>query len=621
MLRTRPEDLLVSFDVVSLFTKVPVKDTLELLHKFYPQDVVDLFHQVLTTTYFQWNYEFYEQLDGVAMGSLLSPMIANFYMEFLEESILEAATLKPSCWFRYVDDTFVIWPHGERSLMDFLSQLNSFHTQVQFTMETEKDGRLPFLDVMVQRRTDGTLGHDVYRKPTHTDRYLHKTSNHHPGQKRAMMKTLINRARRVAEPRHIQRELSHVSTALMANGYSRPEIKRALRPRVTPSMRSQERATKKGTVFLPYLRNVMDRISRVLKRHEVETTFLPTKQIRNMLRSSKDKRDKLLSAGVYRIPCLCGKVYIGTTQWSVRTRLTEHNRNCRLGQIDKSAVAAHAYQEGDHNIRFKDTDILSTTTHFFPIYREAIEIHKHNNNFNRKEEGVKLDKCWYPVLNRTDKKPLQQKDGTQNWSSEQSGADRSDNRPRPASRTINTPAQPDTGSVASDQFTDILTNFSLSPVQTVRVSVMDSKVAAWMGRLRGHSPEVMHSGGSVMASLLDFEDKKLMYPVQFQTLCVILNFPNARSELEKHQIESGLYGLCLTSSTYGVNLLKRIFDKILYNVNKSDIPRKFPNFMITYALLSCNFDIISDIVPYAINISFSASLEVAKAANLFEIST
>ncbi|XP_069683123.1 uncharacterized protein [Periplaneta americana] len=236
----------------------------------------------------------------------------------------------------------------------------------------------------------------------------------------------------------------------MANGYSRPEIKRAIRPRVTPSMRSQERTTKKGMVFLPYLRNVTDRISRVLKRHEVETTFLPTKQIRSMLRSSKDKRDKLLSAGVYRIPCSCGKVYIGTTQWSVRTRLAEHNRNCRLGQFDISAVAAHAYEEGDHNIRFKDTDILSTTTHFFPrLHREAIEIHKHNNNFNRKEEGVKLNKCWYPVLNRTDKKPLQQKDGTQNGSSEQSGADRSDNRPRPASRTINTPAQPATGSVAS----------------------------------------------------------------------------------------------------------------------------------------------------------------------------
>ncbi|KAJ4426382.1 hypothetical protein ANN_27196 [Periplaneta americana] len=176
-----------------------------------------------------------------------------------------------------------------------------------------------------------------------------------------------------------------------------------------------------------------------------------------MLRSSKDKRDKLLSAGVYRIPCSCGKVYIGTTQWSVRTRLTEHNRNCRLGHIDKSAVAAHAYQEGDHNIRFKDMDILSTTTHFFShLHREAIEIYKHDNNFNRKEEGVKVNKCWYPVLHRTDK-PLQQKDGTQNRSSEQSGMDCSDNRPRSASCTINMPAQPATGSVASDDTSTLVT--------------------------------------------------------------------------------------------------------------------------------------------------------------------
>ncbi|KAJ4434351.1 hypothetical protein ANN_22910 [Periplaneta americana] len=82
------------------------------------------------------------------------------------------------------------------------------------------------------------------------------------------------------------------------------------------------------------------------------------------------------------------------------------------------------------------------------LHREAIKIYKHNN-CNRKEEGVKLNKCWYPVLNRTDKKPLQQKDGTQNRSSEQSGGDRSDNRPWPASCTINMPAQPATGSVAS----------------------------------------------------------------------------------------------------------------------------------------------------------------------------
>jgi hypothetical protein len=42
------------------------------------------------------------------MGSPLSPLIANFYMEDYEKAALESTPLKPRCWFRYVDDPFVI---------------------------------------------------------------------------------------------------------------------------------------------------------------------------------------------------------------------------------------------------------------------------------------------------------------------------------------------------------------------------------------------------------------------------------------------------------------------------------------------------------------------------------
>jgi hypothetical protein len=48
----------------------------------------------------------------VARGSLLTPVIANFYMEDYEREALESVPLKPRCWFRYVDNTFVIWQRG-----------------------------------------------------------------------------------------------------------------------------------------------------------------------------------------------------------------------------------------------------------------------------------------------------------------------------------------------------------------------------------------------------------------------------------------------------------------------------------------------------------------------------
>jgi retron-type reverse transcriptase len=103
----------------------------------------------MTTSYFSFNGQFYEEIDGVAMGSPLSPVIANFYIEDFEERALDSASHKPLCWFRYVDDTFVIWPHGPDKFKEFLYHLNSIHTSIQFTMETESKAQLPFLDIDV----------------------------------------------------------------------------------------------------------------------------------------------------------------------------------------------------------------------------------------------------------------------------------------------------------------------------------------------------------------------------------------------------------------------------------------------------------------------------------------
>jgi hypothetical protein len=99
---------MVSFGIVSLFTKVPIRETMDLLGRHFDEDVLRLLSHVLTTSYFSFNGQSYGQTDGVDMGSPLSPVIANVYMEDYEKAALESAPLKPRCRFRYVDDTFVI---------------------------------------------------------------------------------------------------------------------------------------------------------------------------------------------------------------------------------------------------------------------------------------------------------------------------------------------------------------------------------------------------------------------------------------------------------------------------------------------------------------------------------
>jgi hypothetical protein len=71
---------MVSFDVVSLFTKVQVEDSLSLFGHHFTDEILALFKLVLTSTYFCVNGQYYEQTDGVVMGSPLSPVMANFFM-------------------------------------------------------------------------------------------------------------------------------------------------------------------------------------------------------------------------------------------------------------------------------------------------------------------------------------------------------------------------------------------------------------------------------------------------------------------------------------------------------------------------------------------------------------
>ena len=136
-------------------------------------------------------------------------------MEDFEEKALNQVTLKPTCWYRYVDDTFVIWPHGKDNLTEFLDHLNGLHKNIQFTMEIE-DGHLPFLDIDIYRKTDGSLGHKVYCKPTHTNLYLHQLSHHHhhPANKHSVLSSLIHRARALCDQESLAHELEFLTTVL-----------------------------------------------------------------------------------------------------------------------------------------------------------------------------------------------------------------------------------------------------------------------------------------------------------------------------------------------------------------------------------------------------------------------
>jgi hypothetical protein len=93
-------DILTSFDMVSLFTKVPLEDTLQILSQNFDNQIIALIRQVLITIYFLYSGSFYDQRDGIAMGSPLISVTATFCMEFLKQQAITLAAKKPARWHR-----------------------------------------------------------------------------------------------------------------------------------------------------------------------------------------------------------------------------------------------------------------------------------------------------------------------------------------------------------------------------------------------------------------------------------------------------------------------------------------------------------------------------------------
>jgi hypothetical protein len=108
-------------------------------------------------------------------------------MEHFEDTALDTADHKPAKWLRYVDNSVVVWPHGQARLQQFLHHHNSVRRPtIRFTAEVETDDAVPFWDILVMKRGP-KLAMKVYWKLAH----LHFKSRH-PHQVKRGVHSLIS---------------------------------------------------------------------------------------------------------------------------------------------------------------------------------------------------------------------------------------------------------------------------------------------------------------------------------------------------------------------------------------------------------------------------------------------
>ena len=199
-------DILVSYDVTALFTNVPLKETIDILvNKAFSNDwfnqtyglnlerhqLARLLEIATTNQLFQLNGQLYQQIDGVAMGSPLGPLMANVFMCHLEEELVRQDSM-PSLYRRYVDGTLARMPSIDAAT-EFLTTLNGLHPSLSFPMELPVDGRIAFIGMLIVKKGE-SLETEVYTKPTNTGLLLHFQSHTDKRYKEGLVKTMVHRA-------------------------------------------------------------------------------------------------------------------------------------------------------------------------------------------------------------------------------------------------------------------------------------------------------------------------------------------------------------------------------------------------------------------------------------------
>jgi hypothetical protein len=316
-LTDKNKQLVVSFDVVSLFTSIPIDMAIDIIQRklegsdgwrnhtqLTKGQVLDLLSFLLHNSYFVFEGTQYHQVSGCAMGSPVSAVIAELVMQEVEEKALETSPVRPKWWRRYVDDSNACIKRDGVEV--FHSHLNSINANIQFTVEmpttTMGKNSIAFLDTNNTVNEDGKIEVGVYRKATHTSKYLDFHS-HSPAQsKRAVVKTLMDRAKCIpSTTAQRQNEKRRVISDLKANGYPESFIKSVGESnRTNTQPRPQENP--KAYASIPYVKGVSERVRRTLSRENIKTAFKPVQTLGNVFKKPKDRPTKEQLKGiVYKV--------------------------------------------------------------------------------------------------------------------------------------------------------------------------------------------------------------------------------------------------------------------------------------------------------------------------------
>jgi len=370
-----------SIDGENLYGSIPVDEAIEEAIKHFEQDAskplplssqqLRTLLQLATEEFFVYQGKLYIQVKGLSMGNSLAPILADLFMQKLEKNFTQKFKFYIGAYFRFVDDSFLLWHGTKKKYSEFLAYINQLHPQIKFTSEEEKNFKLNFLDLEINREPSKKFTTKIYRKQTAIFKPLHIQSLHHPLHKWSTLTSAVIRARKLTTlEKDLWTELRFIKEAFASQGY--PELRiyqtitKALKKDIYNSTNKPNPILKdniiiKSAPYIPQVSTVNTKIwNRTLKQNliqrQVICTYKPHSNLFKLLSNPKQSNsnnqpDILKQSGVvYGVSCTkCPdpeKIhYVGETSRTLKERSYSH----KYDKANKSALRDHTNTHPGHN--------------------------------------------------------------------------------------------------------------------------------------------------------------------------------------------------------------------------------------------------------------------------------
>ena len=315
-------------------------------------------------------------------------------MSYLETKLIPEKGKIFKFWRRFVDDIFCIL--NKRQVEEALKILNSRSDSIKFTVEIEKNGQLPFLDLLVSRNGK-KLSFEIFRKPTHVDSYIHFNSYNPTNHKYAVFNSLVNRMVKIPmSTENRRKEKKKIIEIGEQNGFERRKIAEIIKKieyrnkikEVTTLQRVEKEA--ENWAHMTYHPKLNRKFQKVFKKHGLKIASVNRCNLKTAFHGKlKDNSATSEISGIYKIECAnCDKIYIGQTRRRIKTRFREHCRHIKNGDTAKSAVARHVI-EVHHQIK-PEVKLITSVKNRHVNIAENINIHKNRHRvMNEDLEGLR----------------------------------------------------------------------------------------------------------------------------------------------------------------------------------------------------------------------------------------